>query len=141
MTERRFAIRVDRWCLPLFVVLGIGPRFDHVDVDDATVTVRLGWMFFARVDRSAIVEVTRNRNAYGGWGAHGWRGRWLVNGSSKGIVRIELDPRQRGRLLMFWPVRPRRLLVSLDDPEGFIAAMGESGSAGAADATVRPGRP
>ena len=141
MTSQRFAIRVDRWCRPLFVVLGIGPRFDHVDVDDATVTVRLGWSFVLRVDRSAIREVSRNGDVYGGWGAHGWRGRWLINGSSKGIVRIELDPRQRGRLLLLWPVRPSRLLVSLDDPEGFLAAIGAAGPAEANDATVRPGSP
>ncbi len=34
-----------------------------------------------------------------GWGAHGWRGEWLINGSSSGVVRVELDPPGRARLM------------------------------------------
>lgn len=58
-----------------------------------------------------------------GWGAHGWRGRWLVNGSSKGIVVLEIDPVARGRVLGF-PVRVRDLALSLEDPEGLCEALG-----------------
>ena len=61
---------------------------------------------------------------FGGWGAHGWRGRWLVNGSSAGIVQLDLEPRQRAWLLSIWPLTLRVLYVSLDDPHGFLAAIG-----------------
>jgi hypothetical protein len=121
MKASRFSIRVDRWCRLLFVPLGIGPRRDHVEVTHDVVTARLGWTFVARLDRAAIVGVAPHRDVYGAWGAHGWRGRWLVNGSSRGIVRIDLEPRQRARLLGVWPLKLRQLLVSLDDPDGFLA--------------------
>jgi hypothetical protein len=123
-TGQRFAIRVDplfRW---LFAVMGAGARHDLVDVGPQYVQVRLGWLFRTTIDRSAIAGVEHHANMYGGWGAHGWRGRWLVNGSSKGIVQIDLEPRQRAWLLGFWPLRLRVLYVSLIDPDGFLAALG-----------------
>jgi hypothetical protein len=38
------------------------------------------------------------------WGVHGWRGSWLVNGSSSGLVRFEIEPAVRA-LIMGIPVR------------------------------------
>ena len=52
-----------------------------------------------------------------GWGAHGWRGEWLVNGSSSGIVRIELEPPGRAKVCGV-PVELRVLRVSVEDPAG-----------------------
>jgi hypothetical protein len=57
------------------------------------------------------------------WGAHGWRGRWLVNASSQGIVRLDLDPPARATCLVLRP-RVRDLRVSVDDPDGLVAALG-----------------
>jgi hypothetical protein len=59
----------------------------------------------------------------GGIGVHGWAGRWLVNGSTKGVVAIDIDPPARGYVMGF-PVRLRQLAVGLADPEGFLAAIG-----------------
>ncbi len=64
-----------------------------------------------------------------GWGVHGWRGRWLVNGSSHGIVVLGIDPPARARTLGL-PVRLRELAVSLEDPVGFAAALGMELSTG-----------
>ena len=54
---------------------------------------------------------------------HGWRQRWLVNGSSHGIVVLAIDPPARARVLGV-PIRVRELAVSLDEPVGFAAALG-----------------
>ena len=86
-----------------------------------------GWEFSADIDRTAIVEVTQASGRVWAWGAHGWRVRWLVNGSSRGLVRLTLDPRQRGRCLGF-PLNLGELTVSLDDPVGFIDLLQDTGN-------------
>lgn len=105
-----------------------GPRHAIVRVDNDRVSVRMGlggWAFAARVPRSSISEVTRVPGPVLGWGIHGWRGLWLVNGSSKGLVRMTIEPRARGRCLGV-PLRIRELTVSLADPDGFVRAVAPS---------------
>jgi hypothetical protein len=122
----RFAIRVDPLFRGLFALLGAGAHHDHVDVGASTVTVRLGWLFDATIARSAIADAKHHANVYGGWGAHGWRGRWLVNGSSKGVVELTLRTGQPARLLGVWPISLDVLYVSLVDPDGLLAALSSS---------------
>lgn len=122
-TAERYSIRVDPLFRGLFSVLGAGSHHDFVDVGRETLTVRLGWMFRASIPRSAVASGHHHADVYGGWGAHGWRGRWLVNGSSKGIVQLDLEPRQRAWLLGVVPIRLRGLYVSLNDPNGFLDAV------------------
>ena len=55
-------------------------------------------------------------------GVHGWAGRWLVNGSGKGLVSLELKPEQRARVLGV-PVRLRELIVSVEDPAALIRSL------------------
>jgi hypothetical protein len=119
----QYAIRVDPLFRGLFTVLGAGRRHDVVEVDAATVSVRLGWLFRAAIPRSAVVGAHHHADMFGGWGAHGWRGRWLVNGSSKGIVQVDLASRQRAWLLGVWPISLRVLYISLTDPDGFLSAL------------------
>jgi hypothetical protein len=57
-----------------------------------------------------------------GWGVHGWRGTWLVNGSADGLVRLDIDPPVKARTAMV-PVRLRTLRVSLADPTAFLADL------------------
>ncbi|HEV7536106.1 MAG TPA: hypothetical protein VGP90_10760, partial [Acidimicrobiia bacterium] len=56
-------------------------------------------------------------------GAHGWNGRWLVNGAADGIVDMHLAERVRASVAGC-PIRLGRLAVSLEDPDGFLAALG-----------------
>jgi hypothetical protein len=58
-----------------------------------------------------------------GVGAHGWKRRWVVNGSLREPVELDLDPEVRGRTLALG-VRVRRLVLSVEDPAGLIAAVG-----------------
>jgi hypothetical protein len=78
-------LRYERWFLPISVPLGLGPRHSDVRVENGTFHVRMGWGFKADVPLSAIADAKLNNDWVFAWGAHGWRGRWLVNGSSKGI--------------------------------------------------------
>ena len=47
-------------------------------------------------------------------GAHGWNGRWLVNGAHRPIAVIKLAEKSRARVVGF-PVKLTELLVSVDD--------------------------
>jgi hypothetical protein len=103
-------------------LIGMGPRFSGVEIDDEEVRVRMGWGFHTHVPLASIQRVSATERPFFAWGAHGWRGRWLVNGSSKGIVALELDPPARGRAIGF-PLRLRVVSISLADPDGFITAL------------------
>jgi hypothetical protein len=121
----RFEIRVDPAFRGLFAALGAGRRHDVVLVDPEGLTVQLGWLFRARLPWASVKGARHHPDMVGGWGAHGWAGRWLVNGSSKGIVEVGLDPPQRASLLGLWPLRLRTLYVSLVDADGFIEVVGD----------------
>jgi hypothetical protein len=108
-----------RW---LFLVLGMGPAHSGVVVDDEAVEVRMGWGFRARLAREAIRSVEPYDGGVMAWGAHGWRHRWLVNGSSKGIVRLHLEPHQRGRTMGF-PLQLAEIAVSVEDRDGLLAEL------------------
>ena len=82
----------------------------------------MGWSFRSRIDESSIERAATDSNKWAGIGVHGWRGRWLVNGSVSGIVTIEIDPPNRARVMGI-PIRLRTLHVSLDDPEGFLTGL------------------
>lgn len=124
MTEiARFAFRYDRWCGWILGIFASGRRLSRVIVTDSDLEVQLGIAFRAAVPRSSIVSVRRWTGLVFGWGAHGWRGRWLVNGSSKGIVVLHIEPAARGRVLGF-PVKLRELAISMETPEALVAALG-----------------
>lgn len=108
-------------------VLGMTSRNSFVEVADDAVEVAMGWAFRVRFDRSAIRAAALDHDRVLGWGVHGWRGRWLVNGSSSGLVRIELDPEARARMLGIG-VRVAVLRVSVVDPDGLVEALGMSPS-------------
>ena len=104
------------------VVLGMGQRGSRVEVDADTVYIRMGWTFRARFDRANIASAALDIARVGGWGVHGWRGVWLLNGSSKGIVRIDLRERVRGYVIGM-PVKVRAVRVSVEDPDALVAAL------------------
>jgi hypothetical protein len=118
----RFAIDYSRWNKRFFGLLGLGPRFSEVVVDDTDLRIRMGWAFHAEVPRAAIRRVAAAERPFFAWGVHGWRGRWLVNGSSDGIVGIEIDPPARAWTLGI-PIRLRTVSISLTDPDGLITAL------------------
>jgi hypothetical protein len=103
-------------------LIGILPARCFVDVGADSLRVQMTWAFAAVVPRSSVRAVGPDHGPVMGWGVHGWRGSWLVNGSSSGIVRIEIDPPVTARLLL-WPVQLRVLRVAVDDPETLIREL------------------
>ena len=121
MDAQRFEIRFDSWYRALSSALFLPPSRSFVELTEVDVHVHMGWAFDARFPRSAISSAQRSELSTISRGVHGWGGRWLVNGSGRGLVSLVLEPEQRGRV-MGVPVRLRELLVSVEDPDALIAA-------------------
>lgn len=113
-------LRYEPWFLPFSVPFGLGPKQSEVRVADGSLRVRFGWGFRAEIPLTSIEDAKPNTDRVYAWGAHGFRGRWLVNGSSKGIVRLTLDPPARA-YVMGVPITLRTLDVSVTDPQALIA--------------------
>ncbi|AEV73262.1 hypothetical protein MycrhN_2681 [Mycolicibacterium rhodesiae NBB3] len=114
-------LRYERWFLPFSVPLGMGPKQSKVRIEDDTLHVKFGWGFRTAVPLSSITKAEENHDRVYSWGAHGWRGRWLVNGSSKGIVELTIDPATTAHVLGV-PVNLSTLWVSVTEPEALIEA-------------------
>jgi hypothetical protein len=74
------------------------------------------------LNRDRVESVERAPDVALTAGAHGWRGRWLVNGASGPIVTIRLNHPAHGSVTGF-PVRPRAVSVSVAEPDALIAAL------------------
>jgi len=55
-------------------------------------------------------------------GVDGWRGRWLVKGSSSGLVRLEIEPEVQAWVAGI-PVRLRTLRLSLVAPDELTSML------------------
>ena len=124
-TAARFPLRYSRFNAVLMGLLGMGRRRSWVDVEPDVVRIRMGVAFRTSIPRPSIVEAGRERRyVWWGYGVHwlGVGGRWLVNGSGRGIVKIRIDPPARARVLGV-PLRLGEVWVSLEDPDGFLAAL------------------
>jgi hypothetical protein len=121
----RFPIRFSSANGILFRGLLLPPSGSYVELDGDSIHVRMGWAFSARIPRPLVARAGPGKppriplTA----GAHGWAGRWLVNGAPDGIVDIELSEPVRAHVVAF-PVRLKVLSVSLEDPDGFLATLG-----------------
>ena len=123
MMQKRFAIRFDSWYRVISVLSLLPPSGAYVSVGPDEIEVRMSWGFRSRFPRSAITSAAPDDTRPLSRGVHGLAGCWLVNGSGRGIVKIELSPVQRG-YVMGIPVNLRRLLVSVEDPHSLLAALG-----------------
>jgi hypothetical protein len=119
----RYPITFEPWYRWLSTVLGLPPSRAYVDIEGDDVEVRMGWAFRTRFRRSDVASA----GPAGIWplsrGVHGFAGRWLVNGAGRDILRIELRPQQRARMMGI-PIGLRELLVSVRDPVELAKALG-----------------
>src|SRR5215831_10852059 len=101
MTTRRerFPIRFDAWYRALSTAVLVSPSDSYVEVDGEEVFVKMAWVFRARFARSAIDIAGPRGGRPISRGVHGFRGRWLVNGSGQGLISIQLRPPQSGYVL------------------------------------------
>lgn len=124
MTTTRLALRYSRAIEVVLRLIGMGPARSGVWVDDESVRVEMGWGFRARFPRLAVRLIESGTiSAWQGWGVHGWRGGWIVTGSSAGLVSLELSPESRARVMGI-PVRLARLRLSLTEPDALTALLG-----------------
>jgi len=125
----RFAISYDgmgpvsRWA---DTRMGGGPAGGRVEVDAGEVRLRMA-DFKVDVPRASIRGVSRSSfQTKGAIGVHSKGGRWLANGSAHGLVEITIDPpvyTPRSLSSLFLRMKVNALIVSLVDPDGFIAAV------------------
>ncbi|MBV9282004.1 MAG: hypothetical protein JOZ41_18145 [Chloroflexi bacterium] len=121
--EQRFAFRFSSWMLPFAWLIASGPGQSWVEVTKDEVRVRMGVGFRARIPRRSIARADRHPDMWSAIGIHTrFRGTWIVNGSPSGMVVLDIEPPVRAHTFGI-PIRLKRLLVSLEDPEGFLAAL------------------
>jgi hypothetical protein len=121
VATRRFPIRFTGLSRAM-IALGLSPSRSWVEVGDDVLRVRMSWGFSLDAPLVNVRDARPDTGRVGGWGVHGWRGRWLVNGSSSGLVRIDLSQPVRGRMGPI-PIGIRQLRVSVEDPDGLVAAL------------------
>jgi hypothetical protein len=113
-----------------------GRGVSGVAVGADEIRVRMG-SFKLDIPRGSVRSARRSQAKVGRTTGvhHGSGGRWLVNGSAEGLVEIAVDPPGRiapsiDTFFGLGPSRVNSLIVSLDDPDGFIAAVeGDGGPA------------
>jgi hypothetical protein len=101
--------------------LGLGPKRSEMRIEDGARHVRFGWCFRTETPLTSINDAKPSNERVYTWGARGWRGRWLVNSSSKDIVELTIAPPVRA-YAMGAPIKLQTLYVSVTDPQALIAA-------------------
>jgi hypothetical protein len=120
--ETYFAISYSPALKPIFWLVRMGPTRSGVWVAPESMRVSMGQGFRATIPLASVNEISRDSGAVRGWGVHGLRGQWLVNGSSSGLVRLEIGQGAKASV-MGRSVPLRTLRLSLTHPDGLIAAL------------------
>jgi len=84
-------LRFDRWYTPSRCRVGLGPKRSALRTESGTFTSRWGGVYRRHspdVDQECRGDQQRAYTA----GVHFGFGRWLVNGSTKGLVALTIDP-------------------------------------------------
>ena len=125
MSSGTFPIKYSRLSRWFMTPLLLGARHGTIQLTADTLVVRMGWAFRAEIPRSSIRRAARQREVRWAIGVHSDLSftSWLVNGSRQGVVFLDLDPPAKGRSGPF-PITIRRLGLGLDDPDGFLRAVG-----------------
>jgi hypothetical protein len=107
-------------------LLGGGPAGGRIEVDASELRLRMA-DFKVDVPRASVRRAARSSHQTRGTiGVHAKGGSWLANGSADGLVEIEIDPpchTERSLSTLFRQMKVTELIVSLVDPDGFIAAV------------------
>jgi hypothetical protein len=113
--------KVSRW---FFTPLALGARRSKVELTDDELRVRMGWAFRAKIPRRSIRRAARHGDVWWAIGVHSdLRFKsWLVNGSKKGIVFLDIFPPARGRSGPF-RITIERLGLGLEYPDGFLRQL------------------
>jgi hypothetical protein len=109
---------------------GGGPAGGRIEVDADELRLRMA-DFKVDVPQASVRRAARSSyQTRGTIGVHSKGGRWLANGAADGLVEIEIDPpchTRRSPATLFLRMKVSALIVSLVDPDGFIAAIQHDG--------------
>jgi hypothetical protein len=117
----RTELRYERWYVLLSTPLGLGPKTSEVRIEDGILHVKMGWAFDARIPVASIVRAEASDERTFTAGVHYSNGRWLVNGSGKGLVKLTIEPPVPAKVPLR-TVELRSLVLSVTDPDALIAA-------------------
>ena len=110
----------------LDTLFGGGPGKSGVSVFADHLHIRMS-TFGIDVPRSSVRSLTRSEaKLHGTTGVHFYRGRAIINGCANGLVEFDVDPplrTGRGLSTAFFRQRVDSIVLSMVDPEGFIAAV------------------
>ncbi len=145
INETTFPISVDRPSRTLITAFGAGLNGPRVTTSLSTVDVRMGWAFHATIPREAVASARPlNRDELRGpfrmsvlRGVNYWPRTALVNGAGTGLVEITLN---RPKWVWLGPLRApmRRLIVSVEDQSGLVAALTPSSQRSPAPGDASP---
>lgn len=97
-----------------------------IEVADGQLRVQSGNSFRMDAPLASVIDVSPFTGKVRGWGVHGGDGIWLVNGTSKNIVAIRLDPPAEATMSagpMSGSVPVTEVRISVDDPAALTAAI------------------
>jgi hypothetical protein len=117
----RTELRYERWYVLLSTPLGLGPKTSEVRIEDGILHVKMGWAFDAQIPVASIVRAEASDERTFTAGVHYSNGRWLVNGSGKGLVKLTIEPPVPAKVPLR-TVELRSLVLSVTDPDALIAA-------------------
>ena len=124
MASTRFAIRYSALNRGILTLMWLGPVRSGVWVGPESVRVAMGWAFRAEFPRRDVQRIGPDTgtvlDSLGG--VHGWAGRWILSGASDSLVRLDLAPEARARV-MGVHVRLASLRVSVEAAPELLSVL------------------
>jgi hypothetical protein len=123
----RYPIKITNHFLvgPLIKILGCKPETSYAEIDGSDLHIRMGIWFDATIPLAEIASVAPSDWPWwGGLGVKMIKEGVAVVGSTEGITAIRLKSPRHLRILV--SVLSSRLLLSLEDRDGFIRALCEA---------------
>jgi len=121
----RFPILISPLWRPFLLPFGATAERSFAEIEDGQLHVRFGALFDQRFPLEQVEGAGQAHWPL--WAGVGWRtsfrGTIGLIGTYVNIVEVRFKQPQRVRLVV--PQRCRRLVLSLEDPRGFIAALSE----------------
>lgn len=108
---------------PLFFVLRLNAHCSHIRLTRTTLDVAMGWGFTAVIPLARVRAVSPDASLVTGIGVHGFGDSWLVNGSHRNIVRIELAGGGAPARVCGVPLTLRTLRLGVAERDDFVAAV------------------
>lgn len=119
---QRFAIARDGAVSPFLRVIGATDKTSYVNVNDGGLVARFGYYRVALPRTQIASAAPAELPWHWGLGLRAKRGKLALLGAHHGVVLITLHEPYRTTLLKI-PLKVTELYVSVEDPDGLIAAL------------------